>query len=127
MVATVAESAPPGAFLRGACLAGAAAVCWSMAGVVVRHLDLRDVDVSFWRSAFMLLALLPALIWQRRALMADLSRGWPSMAFSGLLLAITFVAFIIALGLTSVANIMVVLAATHTAAWIAENHTPVTG
>ncbi len=111
MVATVAETAPPGAFLRGASFAAGAAVCWSMAGVVVRHLDLKDVDVSFWRSVFMFLALLPVLLWQRRALMTDLALGWRSMVFSGFLLAVTFVAFIVALGLTSVANVMVVLAA----------------
>lgn len=111
MVATVAEAAAPGAFVRGAAFAAAAAVCWSMAAVIVRHLDLKDVEVSFWRSIFMLLALLPALVWQRRALALDLAVHWRGMVLSGFLLAVTFVSFIVALGLTSVANIMVVLAA----------------
>ncbi len=111
MVAAVAEASAPGAFARGAAFAVGAAVCWSMAAVVVRHLDLRDVEVSFWRSTFMFLALLPALVWQRRALAVDLALHWRGMLLSGFLLAVTFVSFIVALGLTSVANIMVVLAA----------------
>lgn len=110
-MAAVAQPTRGTVFLVGASLALAAAVFWSLAGVIVRRIDLPSVEVSFWRSVFMLLALLPLVLARPRQLARDLATsGWAYLA-SGSLLAITFVAFIVALGMTTVANVLFMFAA----------------
>ncbi|MDP1532884.1 MAG: DMT family transporter [Rubrivivax sp.] len=88
------------------------ALMWSIAGVVSRHLEsARSFEVSFWRSAFTVLALTLALGWMRGpALIADIRRGgWP-LWLSGLCWAVMFTNFMVAIMLTTVATVLVTLA-----------------
>ena len=90
-----------------------AAFLWSIAGVVTRHLDAaRSFEVTFWRSLFNALALTAALTHMRgAALWRSLSRaGWTLWA-SGICWAVMFTAFMVALTLTTVSNVLVSMAA----------------
>lgn len=85
---------------------------WSIAGVITRHLEAaRSFEVTFWRSFFTVLSLLvilPAL--RGRAVFRKIARtGWP-LWLSGLCWAVMFTAFMVALTLTSVANVLVTMA-----------------
>jgi len=95
---------------------------WSIAGVVTRHLDsARSFEVTFWRSAFTVIALallLPALPagGARGTLRsrADWSRtvraGGRTLAVSSVCWCVMFTAFMVALTLTSVANVLITMA-----------------
>jgi len=85
---------------------------WSMAGVVSRHLDsARSFEVTFWRSAFNALALAIALTALRGPrLWSDMVRAPQAVWASGLCWAVTYTAFMVALTLTTVANVLVVMA-----------------
>jgi drug/metabolite transporter (DMT)-like permease len=90
-----------------------AALLWSIAGVVSRQLEAaRGFEVTFWRSLFNALALVPLLIWLRGAgpLMATLRRGGRALWLSGLCWCVMFTAFMLALTLTTVANVLVTMA-----------------
>lgn len=106
----------------------AVTLMWSIAGVVSRQLEAATrFEVTFWRSAFTALSLLVILpVWRaadRSAMPADgtqqglLQRHWgvlpASRAFwvSGVCWAVMFTAFMLALTFTSVANVLVVMAA----------------
>jgi drug/metabolite transporter (DMT)-like permease len=93
------------------CAVGAAAV-FSTAGVIVRRVDLPAWDVSFWRSVLLLLTIVPLLLWQRRAAWIDLRNAGGALFASALMLAGSFIAFILALGLAPVANVLIVFGAT---------------
>lgn len=82
---------------------------WSSAGVVTRQLDAaRGFEITFWRSAFNALALVMILgVMRGRALFAAL-KGWAVWA-SGLCWAVMFTAFMVALSLTTVANVLVTM------------------
>ena len=94
-----------------ACAVGAAAL-FSTAGLIVRRIDLPAWDVSFWRSALLVLSLLPLLVWQRRTLWIDVRNAGPSLLASAVLLAGAFVSFILALGLAPVANVLLMFGIT---------------
>jgi drug/metabolite transporter (DMT)-like permease len=85
---------------------------WSIAGVVTRQLDsARSFEVTFWRSLFNALALAVALTAMRGT---ELWRGllrapWP-LWVSGLCWAVMFTAFMVAITLTTVANVLVTMA-----------------
>lgn len=85
---------------------------WSIAGVVTRHLDAaRSFEVTFWRSAFNGLALVIALSLLRGpSLWRELLRAPAAVWFSGLCWSVMFTAFMVALTLTSVANVLVMMA-----------------
>jgi drug/metabolite transporter (DMT)-like permease len=91
----------------------AVTLMWSIAGVVTRHLEhARSFEVTFWRSFFTavsLLAILPAV--QGRAVFRKIARGGAPLWISGLCWACMFTAFMVALTLTSVANVLVTMAA----------------
>jgi drug/metabolite transporter (DMT)-like permease len=93
------------------CAVSAAAV-FSTAGVIVRRVDLPAWDVSFWRSVLLLLTIVPLLLWQRRAAWIDLRNAGGALFASALMLAGSFIAFILALGLAPVANVLIVFGAT---------------
>jgi len=105
--------------LRGAALVCAAALCWSLGGLFVRlignHLD--GWTIAFWRSAFMVLAVgaWVAAANGLRTIAVYRVMGWAGV-LSGLLLAISFVAFILAITRTSVANAVVLQSAAPLAA-----------
>jgi len=85
---------------------------WSTAGVVTRHLEAaRSFEITFWRSAFNALALIAALRWLRGpALWGQLLRAPRLVWVSGLCWAVMFTAFMVALTLTTVANVLVTMA-----------------
>ncbi|WP_421998179.1 DMT family transporter [Reyranella sp.] len=93
------------------CAVGAATM-FSTAGVIVRRLDMPAWDVSFWRSALLVAALLPLLVWQRRGALIDARNAGVALVASAVLLAGSFVAFILALGLAPVANVLLMFGAT---------------
>jgi drug/metabolite transporter (DMT)-like permease len=86
---------------------------WSIAGVVTRLLDAAAAfEVTFWRSAFNALALAVLLAGLRgpRALLHTLRTGGPALWLSGLCWSVMFTAFMVALTLTTVANVLVTMA-----------------
>ena len=91
----------------------AAAMLWSIAGVVTRQLDsARSFEITFWRSGFNALALVGLLSWLRgpTTLMRTLRDGGRSLWLSGLCWAAMFTAFMLALTLTTVAHVLVTMA-----------------
>ena len=85
---------------------------WSIAGVVTRHLEAaRAFEVTFWRSAFTVLALTVGLSAMRGAAWwREVRRArWP-LWVSGLCWSVMFTAFMVAITLTTVANVLVTLA-----------------
>ena len=105
-------SPSPRSAALGVFYAVAAATLFSTAGVIVRRIDLPAWDISFWRSTFLVAALLPLLIWQRRRVWIDVRNAGPALLLSALLLAGSFVSFILALGLAPVANVLIMFGAT---------------
>jgi drug/metabolite transporter (DMT)-like permease len=85
---------------------------WSIAGVVTRHLEAaRSFEVTFWRSVFTALPLAIGLTaWRGPALWPALLRGGIVLWGSGLCWAVMFTAFMLALTLTTVANVLVTMA-----------------
>lgn len=97
---------------RAAALMILVTLMWSIAGVVTRHLDAaRSFEVNFWRSLFNAAALFAALSATRGpAFLHGLATArWPVWV-SSLCWATMFTAFMIALTLTTVANVLVTMA-----------------
>ena len=97
---------------RGAALAlmVAAPVLWSTAGVVTRHLERAEpLEQVLWRS-FFAFAFVAAFLAMRgkNPIQAVRAAGLPGV-FSGLLWAVMFTAFVIALSLTTTANTLVTM------------------
>ena len=90
----------------------AVTLMWSTAGVITRQLEhARSFEVTFWRSFFTLLSLLVILpFFQGRAVFAKIRYGGRSFWVSGVCWSVMFTAFMVALTLTSVANVLVTLA-----------------
>lgn len=89
-----------------------ATLLWSIAGVVSRFLEsARGFEVTFWRSAFNALALVPLLLWLKgRTGLADaFRRGGRALWLSGLCWGVMYTAFMLALTLTTVANVLVTM------------------
>ena len=88
------------------------ALLWSTAGVVTRQLDAaRSFEVTFWRSFFTVLSLLVILPMLRgRAVFSQIAHGGKSLWLSGLCWSVMFTAYMVALTLTTVANVLVALA-----------------
>jgi drug/metabolite transporter (DMT)-like permease len=85
---------------------------WSIAGVVSRWLDAAgSFEITFWRSLFNGLALSVALTVMRGpGFWRELARAaWP-VWFSGLCWGVMFTAFMLAITLTTVANVLVTMA-----------------
>jgi drug/metabolite transporter (DMT)-like permease len=90
----------------------ATTLMWSIAGVVTRHLEqARSFEVTFWRSFFTVLSLAALLpLFQGRGLVGRLrAGGWP-LWLSAWCWSVMFTAFMVALTLTSVANVLVTMA-----------------
>lgn len=91
----------------------AATLMWSIAGVVSRQLEsARGFEVTFWRSAFNMLALLLMLGWMRgpRALWHSVRNGGRALWISGFCWCVMYTAFMMALTLTTVANVLITMA-----------------
>ncbi len=90
----------------------AATLLWSIAGVVSRFLEsARGFEITFWRSAFNALSLVLLLGWMKgpQPLWAALRNGGRALWLSGLCWAVMYTAFMMALTLTSVANVLVTM------------------
>ncbi|MDB5891430.1 MAG: family transporter [Polaromonas sp.] len=85
---------------------------WSMAGVVTRHLEsARSFEVTFWRSFFTVVSLLIILpFFQGRMVFTRIRQAGSALWLSGLCWSIMFTAFMVALTLTTVANVLVTMA-----------------
>ncbi|MFT3665659.1 DMT family transporter [Piscinibacter sp.] len=93
----------------------AATLMWSIAGVVSRHIEAaRGFEVTFWRSFFnaAAMALLLGALRGPAALLRSLRGGGRTLWLSGLCWAVMYVAFMLALTLTTVANVLVLIALT---------------
>ena len=88
------------------------ALMWSSAGVVTRHLEsARTFEVTFWRSFFTVLSLLVILpLFKGRAVFGQMLKGGTALWLSGLCWSVMFTAFMVALTLTTVANVLVTMA-----------------
>ncbi|MCC7548526.1 MAG: EamA family transporter [Burkholderiales bacterium] len=94
---------------RGVLLMLGATLCWSTAGILVRNMDLRDSwEITFWRSLFMTVFISGVLLWQYGGKVRERMRavGLPGV-LAGALWALMYVCFILALGHTTVGNVLV--------------------
>jgi drug/metabolite transporter (DMT)-like permease len=85
---------------------------WSIAGVITRHLDdVRGFEVTFWRSLFSAICVAGAMVYQQGlARSAATMRGLGRLdVVSGFMWCTMYVAFMIALTKTTVANTLIVL------------------
>lgn len=85
---------------------------WSIAGVVTRHLQSAAAfEVTFWRSAANAVALGLLLGWQMGfgALWRAIRSGGSVLWWSGLCWAVMFTAFMVAMTLTTVANVLITM------------------
>jgi drug/metabolite transporter (DMT)-like permease len=84
---------------------------WSIAGVVTRQLEhARSFEITFWRSFFTVASLMVILpLFQGRQVFARIRDGGPALWISGLCWSVMFTAFMVALTLTSVANVLVTM------------------
>lgn len=95
-------------YRRGILLVGAAATIWSSAGLIVRAVSVDPWAMLFWRSAFAFLFLAGYLIiddW-RGNLSATLRMGRAGLALA-VCFALAMTCFLLALGETSVANVLI--------------------
>lgn len=85
---------------------------WSIAGVVTRQLEhARSFEVTFWRSLFTVVSLLIILpLVQGRQTFSKMPWRSPYFWLSGLCWCVMFTAFMLALTLTAVANVLITLA-----------------
>ncbi len=97
---------------RAVLLMVAVTFMWSIAGVVTRHLEqARSFEVTFWRSFFTVLSLLVMLpLFQGRAVFARMRHGGAALWLSGLAWCGMFTFFMLALTMTSVANVLITMA-----------------
>lgn len=106
----------------------AVTLMWSTAGVVTRHLEAaRSFEVTFWRSAFTALSLLVILpIFQGRQVFRQIRQGSAAFWTSGVCWSVMFTSFMLALTLTSVANVLVTMSIgpllTAVLAWVFIGH-----
>ena len=89
----------------------AVTLMWSTAGVVTRQLEhARSFEITFWRSFFTVGSLLVILpFFQGREVFSKIRRGSAALWISGVCWSVMFTAFMVALTLTSVANVLVTM------------------
>ncbi len=113
---------------RAVLLMIAITLMWSIAGVVTRHLEsAKSFEVTFWRSFFTLLSLLVILpLFQGRAVFTKIRHAGPYLWISGVCWSIMFTAFMVAMTMSSVANVLVTMAVgpfiTALMAWVFIGH-----
>jgi len=90
----------------------AVTLMWSTAGVVTRHLEhAQSFEVTFWRSLFTVVSLLVILPMLRgREVFGKMRQSGRVFGLSGVCWSVMFTAFMMALTMTSVANVLVTLA-----------------
>ena len=84
---------------------------WSTAGVVSRHLEsARSFEITFWRALFTAISLLLILpLLRGKRVFADMRDAGRAFWVSGVCWSVMFTAFMLALTLTSVANVLVTM------------------
>ncbi len=89
----------------------AVTMMWSIAGVVTRHLEqARSFEITFWRSFFTVASLLVILpFFQGREVFARIRHASAAFWVSGVCWSVMFTAFMLALSMTSVANVLVTM------------------
>jgi drug/metabolite transporter (DMT)-like permease len=89
----------------------ACTMMWSIAGVTTRHLEYaRGFEVTFWRSFFTFVSLLVILpIIHRKTLLSKFKQGGLYLWICGICWSVMFTAFMTALTMTSVANVLITL------------------
>jgi len=100
----------PAEHRKGIAMMVGATLCWATAGILVRNMEVTDGwKITFWRSLFMTAFLLVVLSFQHRYRLLHRihAMGWPGVV-SGLLFSGMMISFILALSLTTVANVLVV-------------------
>ncbi|MCX7350065.1 MAG: DMT family transporter [Alphaproteobacteria bacterium] len=106
----------------GLLLVGGATALWSTAGIFVRLVDLDVWTILGWRSVFAVLALLVIVMLKRRSGARPSIAPRPVLWLTVPVATISMGAYVIALKLTTVANVMVVYAAvpfvTAVLAWV---------
>jgi len=97
---------------RAVLLMVAVTLMWSIAGVVTRHLEqARSFEVTFWRSFFTVLSLLVILpIFQGREVFNRMRSGGRALWISGVCWCGMFTFFMLAITMTSVANVLITMA-----------------
>ena len=87
-----------------------AAFLWSIAGVFTRHLDsAKSFEVTFWRSLFCALTMVAWFAYtQGFGAIAYVRASGKAGLVSGLMWAVMFTCFMIALTMTSTANVLIV-------------------
>ena len=90
----------------------AVTLMWSTAGVVTRHLEhAQKFEVTFWRSLFTMLCLLVMLpMFKGRAVFGRMRHAGPALWLSGLCWCGMMTFFMVAIMLTTVANVLVTMA-----------------
>ena len=96
---------------RAVALMVVVALMWSTAGVVTRHLEsARSFEVTFWRAFFTTVSLLVILpLFRGRRVFAELKHANAALWASGVCWSVMFTAYMLALTLTSVANVLVTM------------------
>jgi drug/metabolite transporter (DMT)-like permease len=107
----IARMQPSPKYVYGVVLVTAAAVFWSTAGVFMRLLPLDVWTILAWRSLFAALSLALVVAVQSRGQLVRAVRdlGWPGLAVIPVA-ATSMAAYVVALSLTTVANVMVIYA-----------------
>ena len=84
---------------------------WSSAGVVTRHIEsARSFEMTFWRAFFTALSLLVILpLWRGVRVFKEMGKGGLTLWISALCWCVMFTAFMVALTLTTVANVLVTM------------------
>lgn len=84
---------------------------WSTAGVATRQLEsARSFEITFWRSAFTALSLALYLALAHRGdVIGVVRRGGRALWLSGALWAVMFTCFMLALTMTTVANVLITM------------------
>jgi drug/metabolite transporter (DMT)-like permease len=90
----------------------AVTLMWSTAGVVTRHLEhAQKFEVTFWRSFFTMLCLLVMLpMFKGREVFSRMRQGGAALWWSGLCWSGMMTFFMVAIMLTTVANVLVTMA-----------------
>ena len=90
----------------------AVTLMWSTAGVVTRHLEhAQKFEVTFWRSLFTMLCLLVMLpLFKGRAVFGRMRHAGSALWLSGLCWCGMMTFFMVAIMLTTVANVLVTMA-----------------
>lgn len=84
---------------------------WSSAGLVTRQLEsAASFEVTFWRSSFTLIALTAFFAaTQGRSAFSFLRTGGKTLWMSGLMWAVMFTCFMLAITMTTVANVLITM------------------